>query len=82
MEITELQTQNQERMILFTCLVKALLLHEIDENLIDSVKEPYRRSLLQKLNSKDCSDYREWLSDRFFIFYLNRSRQSKVVNDE
>jgi hypothetical protein len=57
-------------MIVFVALIKALLLHKTDANLVAQVTDPERIKLLTKLASNQ--EYQEWLADRFFIFYLNR----------
>ena len=72
MEANLIQQRNRETMNIFTNLVKALLLHEVDPTLQDQVIDPYRKEFLTKI-SEDI-EYQDWLADRFFVFYLNRTR--------
>ena len=55
-------------------MVKALLLHDTSCDLIqvDAVVGYKRKEHLLKLLENE--EYQEWLADRFFIFYLNRTR--------
>ncbi len=59
-------------MNVFINLVKALLLHEVDPTLKDQVNDPSRKKFLTKINED--VEYQDWLADRFFVFYLNRTR--------
>ena len=61
-------------MAVFVSLVKAVLLHATSEiaNLLQEVKAQSARKLLDKV-SKD-AEYQDWLADRFFVFYLNRTK--------
>ena len=72
-------------MLVFDSLVKALLLHETTCT-ADQVSDPTRKELLRKVSGEP--EYQDWLADRFFVFYLNRTRtyqgkghQAKEVDD-
>lgn len=60
-------------MAIFTSLVKALLLHATDTaHLLAEVKSDRAAKVLSKI--RDDPEYHVWLADRFFVFYLNRTR--------
>ena len=63
-------------MAIFKSLIKAvLLLQESDaeyKTILKSEDNPSRQDVINKLGDVE---YRMWLADKFFIFYLNRSKQ-------
>ena len=78
--VTVIQRANSILMAIFKSLIKAvLLLQESDaelETLLkvdeEGLESPSSPRVMARLADPE---YRMWLADRFFIFYLNRSKQ-------
>ena len=70
--MSEVQRHNREKMTVLSSLVKAVLLHERNSADPNSVQDEGRRDLLTRVHSD--AQYQEWLADKFFVFYLNRTR--------
>ena len=66
-------------MALFISLVKALLLHSTDtDKFANDVVSESAKKILQKI--RDDTEYQDWLADRFFVFYLNRTKSKNETN--
>lgn len=60
-------------MAVFISLVKALLLHATDtDQWLPEVESATAIKLLERI--RDDAEYQDWLADRFFVFYLNRTK--------
>ena len=66
------QKENQELMVVFTNLIRAILLHVTERRASETVRDERRQAFMLKL--EESKEYQDWLADRFFVFYLNRTK--------